>query len=705
MKRKDLVINIFVLLIFLFLTILYTYPLVFNMHTSFFGDPRWTFDSKAGIYSIWLTNYSWLNKIPFTFNPLIAFPFGVDLTGRPSQWGLRIPLLLFSLWKDEIFSFNLFILSSFILSALIVYHLVSHITGSKTGGFISGLIYSFSPYHTLKSFSHLGLAAIQWIPLYILCLIILEEKRTYRMALWCGIALSIIVLSSYYYGYMAVVITIIFFLIKLLFKKGLGGNFYFITFGVAVILIMPFMYNEFRSTLFSSNSNIGYVRPYYDLFKYSARISDYFRPSEYHPIFGKIDFWFIKPYTSASRHWAERTLYLGIIPSILAIFGVIKGRKSGGNTRFVSFFLLLCALVGFLFSLPPEIRIGKVYFYLPNYFAYKILPMFRCPARFGVIVILGVAILAGIGIKGLLDMVSSPKKISTFVIGITSIILFEFTVIPPFRNVDLTEIPEVYRLMSSMDNGKVIVEYPFLDVSESVHNDRYLFYQRIHGKRLINGAPIGSLGDAFRRECLYPDRIDTGKLLAYLGADYMVVHKDRYSDVDLENIDKNKNLEFVKDFTEAKVYRIVAEPDELVTVFWQNFDGWEKWEDGNYWRWMGNDATVWVGNGPLKMQNAKRKMQNAKIVDIKFDILAFARERVLEVYVNDVLVKRLDVYAPPSPEHAQDVVLEDVLLQPAENIIKFYTPQGEDRIGDVLHNNDNRRVSFAISGVEVREVK
>jgi hypothetical protein len=44
-------------------------------------------------------------------------------------------------------------------------------------------------------------------------------------------------------------------------------------------------------------------------------------------------------------------------------------------------------------------------------------------------------------------------------------------------------------------------------------------------------------------------------------------------------------------------------------------------------------------------------------------------------------------------------------LKPGENIIRFFSPQGEIKIDDVLHNGDRRRVSFAFSNFKIRRRK
>ena len=73
---------------------------------------------------------------------------------------------------------------------------------------------------------------------------------------------------------------------------------------------------------------------------------------------------------------------------------------------YVKLFLFI-TFVGILFSMPPYWNFGIFKIYFPSFFMYKILPMFRAYARFGILVMLSISVLAGIGF---MRLVSTKKN-------------------------------------------------------------------------------------------------------------------------------------------------------------------------------------------------------------------------------------------------------------------------------------------------------
>lgn len=706
--------EILIFLFFIILTAIWTHPLIFRMHTSILGDPEWTFDSLGGLRGVWRAKYAWLNKLPSDVDSLIAHPFGGYVLRVDPQPLLYFPLLMLSFWKDEVFASNIYVLANYVLSAIMMYYLVYYLTKNRISSAVAGLVYSFTPDHSLLSFAYAGMATFQWMPLYILFLLKLDKDKSYKSAIYCALSFSLVSLSVLYYGYFMVVFTAGFILFKVVFgqvnrrrigigeqKTGSGKYFRVLMVAACIVLItiLPFTYSIIKTTLSSSESaeavSMGHVRPLSDLYRYSARVSDYFAPSEYHPIFGKIDFWFIKPYAKPSRVWADRTLYLGMMPLFLMVYGVIRWGKrkkrkvSGKREDFIISFFIFSAFLAFIFSLAPTIKVFGTPIPMPSFFMYKIAPMFRYLARFGTVVILCVSVLAGFGIRELLRRVQNKGRqvvITCFVVGF---ILFEFTVIPPFRNVDLSKTPPVYEWIASQSEDVVIAEYPWLGPTEWRHHEEYLFYQRVHQKKMVNGARGGTFGDAVRREAIKVRNPETASILSYLGAKYVIVHKDAYNPEKIKKIDANPGLRFLRDFPSAVVYEVVAEKPDLVKVFWKSFAMWERWDDGSAWRWAGNNAIIWLCN------TGQENIQ----IDFEFTVLSFYRERTLQIFLNDKLLKSMQVSSPLDITLAQRVSLRDLKLKPGENIIRFFTPQGTDKIDDILHNGDGRRVSFAFSEI------
>ena len=191
---------------FIFLGAIVTYPLIFKMSSHIYGVPG---DSLVNIYWFWWWKYAWGNNLSFTTIPLLSAPFGVKILDPFLFWTLYSSLLAIGLTflANEVFAYNFLILSSFPLAAITMYFLVYHFTRNRLASMVSGIIYSFSPYHFWHGFQHLTVAQIQWMPLYALFLFKLSEARNYKNAILCGFLFSVVTLETLYYGYFMLIFT------------------------------------------------------------------------------------------------------------------------------------------------------------------------------------------------------------------------------------------------------------------------------------------------------------------------------------------------------------------------------------------------------------------------------------------------------------------------------------------------------------------
>ena len=704
--------RVVVVVIFILLICLFTFPLVFQATNSIYGWEDFPDDPLGTLWWIWWYANAWSEGIDSGFVSSLAYPFGLNWAARPIAPLLDYPVGFINLCLgNEVLTYNLVLLIGIFLSGLCMYYCVSTVTRCRSSGIVAAVIFTFSPNQLMHCGQHLGLAVSFGIPLYFLFLYRLSSNLNIKNVIICAIAFAFVTLSNYYYGFFAGLLTVIWFLFMLIVKKrefitrrNLG--IFFLGLICCCFIIFPFILPK----LVKHGSTSFYTRDYRDLFRYAARWWDYFVPSEFHPLFGKL---------IVKRHYFERTLYLGYLPLGLAIIAVIEWWRKEKKAIIVPF-LGISAVLFFFFSLQPMFHVYKLK--IPNlgYFAYQVLPMFRVYARMGIVVLAAVAVLAGFGVRSLLKKITGQKYIFLLTVICVLVVLFEYINVPPFHNIDLSKTPAVYCWLAAEPEETVVVEYPFVR-SADAQNSEYLFYQTRHKKILINGAADGSLAEAFRRACQKPCRLDTAKLLKYLGADYLILHQDKYTKDQLIIINSNPGLEKCGQFVQLDevasnvspgnkseqiandcVYLITAAADNLVVVFWEKCAQWEEWTDGRLWRWLGNNATIWIGNGPINGSELEIQNVESKKIDISFRVAAFIEERELELYLNNNLIAMLNVLPTKNPRQAQEVVLGDVTLLPGGNVLKFTCLQGDDVIGDVLGTEDRRRVSFAVSDFEVK---
>ena len=598
--------EILIFSLFILLSIVATYPLVLRMKSHVYGLGG---DALGTISQLWRIKYTYLNP---SAHPLIAYPYGVNvshLAAHILKFTLLNPLTLLS---NEIFAHNFFILISFSLSAIIVYYLVYHFTGDKLASMISGIIYTICPYR-FAHLSHLTLVNIQWIPLFFLTLFNLDEKRTYGSAVLAALVFSLVLLSDYYYGYFITIFTGIFILWRVWYgwkNRRLSGypvirlagekkdqsplktaRVVLVAAAVTLAIILPLMHRTLKiaiSPKTESIASLGYKRSFNSLFTYAAQFFHYLLPSGNNPFIGGLTRNFIKV-----CHPTEQTLYLGWVGIILSFVAIRQWRRKNREQRIekrgyqvirssghqvikrnrqadrslitdhrsqkaVSFFLF-AGIMALVFSHAPWTDIGPLRIFFPSYFLYKIAPMFRVYARFGIVAMLCVSVLAGVGLTSILRMIKGAQKRRVFLFIILLLIFIEFAPTLPAPMVNAFHPPPVYVWLSKQEGDFIIAEYP-------VETDyEYLFWQRIHHKRLVNGAVPGTQADKIRKELVDILRLETPGILKYLGAKYIIFHPDKYlksKDVpvigEVPDLSKQKNLKLIKTFDKAQVYEITA---------------------------------------------------------------------------------------------------------------------------------------------------
>ena len=171
--------------------------------------------------------------------------------------------------------------------------------------------------------------------------------------------------------------------------------------------------------------------------------------------------------------------------------------------------------------------------------------------------------------------IKTTKKRLILTALIDLFILFEFNNIPPFHVTDVSRPPAVYSWLAEQKGDFIIAEYPIGEATagETYVELDYLFYQRVHRKKLINGAIPGTKAYDVTQKIIRIADEETPKLLSSLGVKYIVVHLDRYREgtnkkaVDIvgevPDLLKSEGLRLVKRFGSDEIYEVIAEPLEI----------------------------------------------------------------------------------------------------------------------------------------------
>ncbi len=573
--------NILILIVFILLIVIITFPLVFKITThipGFFSSD----EPFAALWDSWRIKYSFLNALSFKNTSLIIHPFGVDLfaSGYVSYLWMGL-FYFFSLFTTPVLTYNFQVIFNFFLSAMFTFLLAFYLTKNRLSAVFSGIIFAFCPYQFVRVWQHLSLSYNQWIPLVLLGAFVLKEKYSKKSIVI--FLLSLLLLFSFDWSIMYLgAITVSIFLFYTLFyrwklklkqKKLLKEDINYLKRVIIVglfsfIILLPQLFPVIKNRLRLSSATAAtafnpYHRPFEDLFAQSAKPLSYLLPAAVHPIFGKFTEQFIGTQLYGVS-FTEHTLYLGWIPLILAFVAIKRWRKMRkiGTVPFgdspyhkedfyIGFFIFL-AVVAWLFSQPPWWNIFGFKIYMPSFFMYKILPMYRAYCRFGIVVMSAVAVLAGFGLKFILEKFKSQKVKIAVASLFCSLVLFEFWNWPPYKVIDVSKVPAVYYWLKAQPEDIVIGEYP-LDADSP--NEMYKFYQTKHEKKIINGAIPGTYANKVAQSIRKLSQPETARVLKWMGVKYVLVHRQDYMDTglvddreELNKIPQNSWLKFIKTF-------------------------------------------------------------------------------------------------------------------------------------------------------------
>jgi hypothetical protein len=205
----------------------------------------------------------------------------------------------------------------------------------------------------------------------------------------------------------------------------------------------------------------------------------------------------------------------------------------------------LMTLFAVVMSFGPDIRAkGRIVEATSLYSAfYNFVPGFdglRVPARYGMIVTLGLATLAAMGIR---SIDRGRQRRASVMAG--ALIVLEALAIPIPINQSSTDYaqawlaplppsvtpaPDVYRFIAQLAPSAVVIELP---IGEPAFDIRYMFYSTTHWRRLVNGYSSGAppqyafLTESLKDIATRPDR--AWQALADTTATHAVVHEGFYA--------------------------------------------------------------------------------------------------------------------------------------------------------------------------------
>ena len=409
--------------IYILLSLVLTLPLAGQFTTHVPGDGG---DDPALAWNLWWVKWALVDQVSNPFDCRHMFhPLGINL----SFYTLTVLNGLLSLPLQGVFGLitvsNLLLLSSFILGAYGTFLLVLDMSGAHrqphlsrpallAGAFFAGLVYAFSSSKLFyASLGQFNIASTQWIPFYALMLLRMGRyPHRWRYPLLAGLFLLLQGWAEMTYATFLLVLTAIY-LFAALWQgwrtRGPGAGalvpvaapgrwsrhvLWPLTRSLAILAIvvlaglspllaqmLPDMQADGDFLVVGS----GFAEDF------SADLLGFFVPTQLNPWFGDLVDTLAFPHDKAQHY------YIGYAVLALAIIGVVAWRRRG-DVRFWA----LSAAGFFLLALGPSLRVNGQTVDIPLPFRiFQVLPFFkgnRYSSRYGVLLVLSLAVLAGMGL-------------------------------------------------------------------------------------------------------------------------------------------------------------------------------------------------------------------------------------------------------------------------------------------------------------------
>ncbi|MBC7230341.1 MAG: hypothetical protein H5T74_08130 [Actinobacteria bacterium] len=584
-RRKE---STLVLLFFLLLAVVFTWPLALHLHDGILGghgDP---------LLNTWIL--SWDARTAFThptglFQANIIYPSRDVLAYSEHLITLGVAAApIYYLSGNPLLAYNLVLLLGLVFTAFAAYLLARELTGSRWGAVAAGVFFAFCPYKISK-LGHIHILLAPFMPLMLLYLYRYLGKGGRRNLVLFGLFLLLQSLCSWHYlvfcSLSAGLLWLWFALLSR--RRSLLPR---LGYALAAMLAALALTLPFALPYLRAHARLpDFERTLREAEYYSASLSDYLRVPRENLLYGHAP----APFSKGDV-MPEGVLFPGITTIALALAGLFIRRREDDylpafdpwNFRYGALYFLVLALLGFLLSFGP--KMGGITNYLYTVpFHLGLFKVVRFSARFYVLCSLGLSMLAAFGVTKVSLRVSartgSPRAgrlAAAFLMALLLLecLTFNLKVYPvPTGN----EVPEVYRWLSRQGDVRIIelpapklgegayrydawmMGYTPEDILTNMHREGMLVYlSTYHWKKTVNGYS-GYLPFFYRRIMTemqaFPSRRSL-ELLGGLDIDYVLWHWDwvpeEERDACRNRLDAQDGISRVADIGQVEVFGVAG---------------------------------------------------------------------------------------------------------------------------------------------------
>jgi hypothetical protein len=600
-------------------------------------------------------------------------PFTVmEQFGRPITFGVYsqpvtdVTGALLSRVAGPVAAYNWLVLLSFPLSAAAAYLLARHLALSPVGAAVAAMAYAFSPFHIAHAAYHAQVAQTQWLPLYLLALWRCLDAATPVAVGFLGISTVGVALSNFYGGLIAAVITpvavVAYWWVR---RRDDAGSTPRLAITIGSLLLMAgagIAYAWWAAHAIVVNRAV-FAFPRAALFPHSAKWWSYFVPPVEHPLLGDL----------AHRIWAASGVSEGMLEQQVSIgWGIValglfaafrwlaRDRRPASLAQVTV--IVAVAVAALVCSLSPERRIGAFTIVRPSGLLYGLVPMFRAYARFGVMVQLMAALLAGIGVDRLRHAGTWSAQFAC--IALLVLTAGEYAVWPPAVWRDVLPTTAHRWIARQPGHLRVLDCVPLTPESASV--------------RWLTGHQLSLLGSPFD-DCAEPH---LSQKLAAAGYTHLLVRRDTPDGRWFADQPTRDGLRVQAHFDDGEVFAVTAPPPSIYTAQMTAFSPREHLGGtGVTWRWMGPDASWKIVN----------RVGRPMVASVDIEMSAFGGRRRVELLLDRQEVQRLIIEV-----ERRFYRIGPLALTPGDHELVFHPIDPPTVAADLLKNGDRRPLSVAV---------
>jgi hypothetical protein len=453
-------------LVFVLLAIVHTWPLVTEPGTLSRNDNG---DAQLNEWIIaWIAHQ--LPRDPLQlFQGNIFYP-AKDVIAFSEP--LVVPALMVApaLWlgASPVLAMNLLMLLGFALTGLATYAVVFKWTGDRYAAIAAGSLYAFNT-HTLTRLPHVQALHAYGVPLALLLADRLIAAPAIKTAVALGACMAMMAYTSGYFVVFATVMIAVVLLVRIAdcIRRILPvAGMFALSAVTAGILAIPLLI-PYRRVAVEQHM----VRPLAEASMYSATFTGYLAAS------GRVHF-----STWSAGFFANPvdTFFPGGIAVLLSLAALWYALRRGQDRSRVAMIFAI-GLTGFVLSLGPA---TPLYAWL--YAIFPPMQGLRAAARFGNLFLLGIALLAGVGLANMRRAHQGRRWMTG--VAVAAVVLVNLEALrAPFAYRRWPGIPDIYKRLADEPGKVVLAEMPFYPPHAVFENAEYVLNSTAHWRPLMNG--------------------------------------------------------------------------------------------------------------------------------------------------------------------------------------------------------------------------